>query len=438
MKIIQMMRIITFRMFHSLTKQDTSNHFVFYYSHQEPGIEELIHTLESHLVRISGHFGYQPARKIKVFIYEDLPSFHYYACGLKSLPNWVVGMADRRSIRMVSPQHEGAVHHQNDFDKIIVHELTHVVIHNQHKNSRIPTWLHEGIAVYEANQMTHQSAAYIANAVSEGKMPSLAQLECDSISFGNRNGYDWAYTIIHFIVHHYGYLHLRRLCDDPLNFEGILGCSKSEFEKKWITTLTRLPHDHDWLTRRMNGMILVQSANLSIRELKEEDIPLLAKWLSDPAVLEYYEGRDRPHDEALVWRHFYENRDDVIPGIIQYQGLDIGYIQFYLVDGEERKIYGYEHGYETIYGMDQFIGEPAYWNRGIGTALMRMMVRFLMEEKKADYIVMDPQAWNARALNVYEKCGFMKKKLLTRHEWHEGEYRDCWLMEYRKGQVAED
>lgn len=51
----------------------------------------------------------------------------------------------------------------------------------------------------------------------------------------------------------------------------------------------------------------------------------------------------------------------------------------------------------------QYYGGRAFWNRGIGQHLM------------------DPQAWNERAIACYEKCGFRKVKLLPQHEWHEGE-----------------
>ena len=59
----------------------------------------------------------------------------------------------------------------------------------------------------------------------------------------------------------------------------------------------------------------------------------------------------------------------------------IGYIQFYEVEGEEKSTYGYGSAAEIIYGMDQFIGESAYWNKGIGTQLVRAMVKYLIEEK---------------------------------------------------------
>lgn len=179
-------------------------------------------------------------------------------------------------------------------------------------------------------------------------------------------------------------------------------------------------------------MIILQNQDLCLRSLESKDADLLVKWLSDPAVLEYYEGRDRAHDPELVQQHFYENKDGIAQCIIQYQSIDIGYLQFYLIDDEEIQEYDYTGFAGKIYGIDQFIGEPSYWNRGIGTQLIKETVRFLIDQKEAKKIVMDPQAWNARALKVYEKCGFKKKKYLVEHEYHEGQYRDCWLIEYEE------
>lgn len=57
-------------------------------------------------------------------------------------------------------------------------------------------------------------------------------------------------------------------------------------------------------------MILFSRGALSVRRLEPQDAPLLVKWLSDPAVLEYYEGRDRPHDLDLVRAHFFADSED--------------------------------------------------------------------------------------------------------------------------------
>ncbi|ASK63845.1 GNAT family N-acetyltransferase [Virgibacillus phasianinus] len=179
--------------------------------------------------------------------------------------------------------------------------------------------------------------------------------------------------------------------------------------------------------------MILQKGKLLIRKLKDSDKQLLVKWLSNPMVLKYYEGRDCLHDLEMVNEHFYSRKGDQVTGcIVEYDGTEIGFIQFYQIDDAEREEYGYTDMSETIYGTDQFIGEIDYWNQGIGTFVVRSMADFLMEKKAADRIVMDPQICNNRAISCYEKCKFNKVKLLPKHERHEGEWRDCWLMEYRK------
>ncbi|WP_336761241.1 GNAT family N-acetyltransferase [Paenibacillus sp. USHLN196] len=177
-------------------------------------------------------------------------------------------------------------------------------------------------------------------------------------------------------------------------------------------------------------MNVYESNEIVVRLLEIEDEHHLVKWLSDPEVLQYYEGRDRPHDLDMVREHFYNQDDDATRCIVEYGGNPIGYIQFYELEDQERSEYGYGDTDEIIYGTDQFIGEIDYWNKGIGTQLMQSMLAYLINQQQASKVVMDPQAWNHRAISCYEKCGFQKIKLLEKHEQHEGQMRDCWLMEY--------
>ncbi|MFD1851386.1 GNAT family N-acetyltransferase [Oceanobacillus bengalensis] len=174
--------------------------------------------------------------------------------------------------------------------------------------------------------------------------------------------------------------------------------------------------------------MLFQNGQLKVRRLQVKDNYLLVKWLSDPSVLAFYEGRDNPFDLDKVNKAFYDSDDDEVKCVVEFDGKEIGYIQFYPLDDETKKEYGYQDA--TIYGMDQFIGEVSYWNKGIGTLLVSSMVTFLIEHKEAERVVMDPQTWNTWAIRCYEKCGFKKVRILPNHELHEGEYRDCWLIEY--------
>ncbi|SFA86625.1 MULTISPECIES: GNAT family N-acetyltransferase [unclassified Bacillus (in: firmicutes)] len=179
--------------------------------------------------------------------------------------------------------------------------------------------------------------------------------------------------------------------------------------------------------------MVFQIGPLRIRKLEEKDNVVLARWLSDPAVLEYYEGRDNPFNLEKVNEIFYSADDDEVRCMVEFDGVMIGYIQFYLIDDETKKVYGYAD--DNIYGTDQFIGEVDYWNKGIGTLLVTLMVNYLTDHKNADRVVLDPQIRNKRAIRCYEKCGFKKVKILSKRELHEGEYQDCWLMEYKNDLV---
>ncbi|MDR6227212.1 GNAT family N-acetyltransferase [Desmospora profundinema] len=182
-----------------------------------------------------------------------------------------------------------------------------------------------------------------------------------------------------------------------------------------------------------------QKDMLSVRKVVEQDIPLLAQWLSDERVLYFYEGRDQPYDEDRVRKEYLTRQEGetIDYGIAEWEETPIGLIQIYKLDKDSMRKYGYPPDV-SVWGMDQFIGEPDYWNRGIGTRLVQSAVKYLTGEKGAQIVVMDPQVRNSRAIRCYEKCGFQKVQMLPRHEKHEGVWQNCWLMEYDKEAPGED
>ncbi len=177
-------------------------------------------------------------------------------------------------------------------------------------------------------------------------------------------------------------------------------------------------------------MMIFQYGQLKVRLINENDIPFIVKWLSDQNVLQYYEGRDNPFDEEKVRSVFLNKEEWVTMCIVEYEDKEIGYIQFYELDDDGKVEYGYKNTSEKLYGMDQFIGEVDYWNKGIGSQLISAMIDYLTKNLHADKVVMDPQTWNERAIACYMKCGFKIVKCLPKHEFHEGEFRDCYVMEY--------
>jgi aminoglycoside 6'-N-acetyltransferase len=80
--------------------------------------------------------------------------------------------------------------------------------------------------------------------------------------------------------------------------------------------------------------------------------------------------------------------------------------------------------------VDIFLA-PGSQDRGLGTEVMRMVVRRLIEERGHHRITLSASVDNARAIHVYEKVGFRRvgvtRKSSLRHR--SGEWEDEWLME---------
>ncbi|MCV3212732.1 acetyltransferase [Plectonema radiosum NIES-515] len=181
--------------------------------------------------------------------------------------------------------------------------------------------------------------------------------------------------------------------------------------------------------------MIIENDKIMIRHMEDEihDYQFMAKWLTDDKVLEFYEGRDNPFPlERIIetYKPQVTGDDPVIPCLVYYEKLPIGYIQYCLLDNlseNDRQTYCLDET-NNVYAIDLFIGETNYWNQGIGTKILSTLVNYLLEELHAEKIVIDPNVKNTRAIRCYEKCGFEKVKILPKHELHEGEYQDSWLM----------
>src|SRR5207302_8394571 len=57
-------------------------------------------------------------------------------------------------------------------------------------------------------------------------------------------------------------------------------------------------------------------------------------------------------------------------------------------------------------GIDLFLGEERFLNRGIGTQVLQSFLQQMIEHHDPPYFIIDPDPENARAIRCYEKVGF--------------------------------
>jgi aminoglycoside 6'-N-acetyltransferase len=137
------------------------------------------------------------------------------------------------------------------------------------------------------------------------------------------------------------------------------------------------------------------------RAVTEADLPMLAAWLAEPHVQEWWDGGPEASLAEIV-----EAMDSVEtePLIVELDGRPIAYIQSYdphLEDGHPYQ----DQPFGTL-GMDISIGPPDLLGKGHGSATPPPPVDMLFEEG-APRVVIDPHPDNRRAIRAYEKAGFV-------------------------------
>ena len=152
---------------------------------------------------------------------------------------------------------------------------------------------------------------------------------------------------------------------------------------------------------------------LKFREMTAKDYPLMLKWLTTAHVQEWWDDGEDTLEK--VARHYSEEEE--------------GLGRFILVEeseGAEKEIGYFQHyaAPNSAIGIDQFVGEPDYLNRGVGTEAIRLFVEMIKEKYQPKSIILDPSTENKRAIRCYEKVGFRHYETIE-NENGEAAYMMC-------------
>ena len=184
-----------------LKQQRETEHFVFYCMDQDvKALDDLAEVLEGCYERTTTDLGKTPSGKVKVNIYPDIQSFHN-AMGRPNAPDWSVGEAKNGALHMTSPLNPGPSHDYDDMLQIAVHEFVHIII-NLFGN--VPSYLHEGVACYEARQYSYQELSeFVTNLMNKGQFLGLSDVE--KFTSSSPGMYEYSYLFVDFIARIYGF-----------------------------------------------------------------------------------------------------------------------------------------------------------------------------------------------------------------------------------------
>jgi aminoglycoside 6'-N-acetyltransferase len=157
-----------------------------------------------------------------------------------------------------------------------------------------------------------------------------------------------------------------------------------------------------------------------LRPVEPADVERLGEILAEPSVSRWFGERD-PRRTA----HELLDDPDSFAFVIEVAGDVAGSIQFYEQSDPE-----YRHA-----GMDIFLTTKRQ-GEGLGQEALRVLARYLLEERGHHRLVIDPAADNARAIRAYERVGFRPVGVMRQYErGADGTYHDGLLMDLLAGEL---
>ena len=135
------------------------------------------------------------------------------------------------------------------------------------------------------------------------------------------------------------------------------------------------------------------------REVTEADLSMLARWLAESHLAEWW----GPVDESIAEIRQAMESVETEPLIVELDGEPIAYLQSYDPHLEEGHPYQ-DQPFGTL-GIDISIGPAGLLGKGHGSAIIEQYARMLFEEGTPRLII-DPDPANLRAIRAYEKAGF--------------------------------
>ena len=174
---------------------------------------------------------------------------------------------------------------------------------------------------------------------------------------------------------------------------------------------------------------------ISFRPIAPGDVENLVRWQREPDVAVWW-GDDHRSDAELTEKWSIRASGTGTPHemntrrfIIVVDDTDIGLIQSY--DLRDYPVEAKEVGIPNAAGLDIFIGEPEWRDKGVGTSAVRQFIgEIIFAIPCVETCVIDPDPANKRAIRSYEKTGFVYAKSY----FSDANKMDVYLMRQERGQ----
>ncbi len=149
--------------------------------------------------------------------------------------------------------------------------------------------------------------------------------------------------------------------------------------------------------------VTLQAGSVVLRPLTEDDWDLVLRWWNDPDIAYYAESNEGEYTLAQVRVIVRGISKEAYCFVIEFEGRPVG--ECWLQAMNVQRILDRNPGLDCRRVPLEI--EKAYWGRGIGTSVIRLLVEFGFETEGADLIfAMDVADYNRGSRRAFEKAGF--------------------------------
>jgi len=148
-----------------------------------------------------------------------------------------------------------------------------------------------------------------------------------------------------------------------------------------------------------------KNTQIRLRPMTELDWDLLLSWNNDPEVLYYAEEDDISAYTLEEIKHLYCSVcEKAYCFIIEVNSIPIG--ECWLQEMNMERVLEVFPDLD-VRRIDLAIGEKDYWNKGIGTTVIRMLTEYGFQRENVDLIYEPGIAdYNLRSIKAFQKVGF--------------------------------
>ena len=173
---------------------------------------------------------------------------------------------------------------------------------------------------------------------------------------------------------------------------------------------------------RVSNETFLRGPRVRLRTLERADLPRYQELFMEPEINMLYGGLGLPENLTKLQRCYdageYDTTDRFLTLVIEAEGTIIGAMVLKNTENLPSR--------SATFGI--IIGDPGYLDRGYGTEASTLLLDYAFGVLGYHKINLDLFEYNARALAMYEKLGFVVEGRRRENHWSRGRFWDDILM----------